>query len=83
MMDSRLWHAITPNRSDAPRVAMPIRYAPWWLNLESLRPGSDERDRLTAGGQGENTVPPVPSDVFEDLPESVKPLFRHWVDYAG
>ena len=83
VMDSRLWHAITPNRSDQPRVAMPIRYAPWWLNLESLRPGSDERARLTEEGLTENTVPPVPPDVFDALPEDVKPLFRHWVDRAG
>ena len=80
VLDSRMWHAITPNRSDRPRVIMPIRYAPWWLNLESLRPGSDVRDRLTESGLSENTVPPLPPDVFEALPEDVKPLFRHWID---
>ena len=60
---------------------MPIRFAPWWLNLDSLRPGSDERERLTEGGLNENTVPPVPAQVFEALPENVKPLFRHCVDH--
>ncbi len=80
VMDSRLWHAISPNETGEPRVAMPIRFAPWWLNLDSLRPGSDERDRLTAGGMSENEVPLVPAGVFAGLPEEVKPLFRHWVD---
>jgi len=79
VMDSRLWHAISPNRSAQARVALPIRFAPWWLNLDSLRPGSDERKRLTAGGLGENTVPLVPEWVFANLPGEVKPLFRHWV----
>ena len=80
VMDSRLWHAISPNRSGESRVALPIRFAPWWLNLDSLRPGSDERRRLTAGGLSENVVPLVPAEVFARLPEGVKPLFRHWVD---
>ena len=80
VMDSRLWHAISPNRTGESRVAMPIRFAPWWLNLDSLRPRSDERDRLTAGGLSENQVPLVPAGVFAGLPEDVKPLFRHWVD---
>ena len=79
VMDSRLWHAISPNRSAQSRVALPIRFAPWWLNLDSLRPGSDERQRLTAGGLKENTVPLVPARVFAKLPAEVKPLFRHWV----
>ena len=80
VMDSRLWHAISPNRSDHPRVALVIRYAPWWLNLDVLMPGSDERRRLVdETGGNDNAVPPVPVAVFEDLPEEVKPLFRHWV----
>ena len=78
-MDSRLWHAISPNRSTQSRVALPIRFAPGWLNLDSLRPGSGERKRLTADGLAENTVPMVPERVFANLPDEVKPLFRHWV----
>ena len=57
---------------------LPVRLAPWWLNLDSMRPGSDERERLTAGGLSENLVPLVPAEVFARLPEEVKPLFRHW-----
>ena len=34
LFDSRLWHSTSPNETDAPRVALAVRYAPWWLNLE-------------------------------------------------
>ena len=40
LYDSRMWHAVPPNRSDADRVALIVRFAPWWLNLEPTRPGS-------------------------------------------
>ena len=80
ILDSRLWHASAVNHTDKRRAALVVRYAPWWLNLESLRPGSDERARLTQDGLQENTVPPVPPSVFAALPEAVKPLFRHWVE---
>ncbi len=84
VMDSRLWHAIGPNRSSAPRVAVVVRFAPWWLNLDVLRPGSDERKRqVEETGRDENLVPLVPVEVFDGLPDAVKPLFRHWVEPAG
>ena len=80
VMDSRMWHASSPNVSSEPRVALAVRYAPWWLNLEVLRPESDERKRMVEEtGQTENVVPSVPREVFERLPENVKPLYRHWV----
>jgi hypothetical protein len=80
LFDSRLWHASAPNYSDWPRVALAVRYAPWWLNLEPLMPGSDERQRLVEeSGLSENQVPPVPRRVFDALPDAVKPLYRHWV----
>ncbi len=59
---------------------MPIRFAPWWLNLDSLWSGSDERARLTGGGLNENITPPVLAQVFAELADNVEPLFRHWVD---
>jgi ectoine hydroxylase-related dioxygenase (phytanoyl-CoA dioxygenase family) len=81
VMDSRLWHATAPNQSEAPRVALAVRYAPWWLNLEVLRPESDERKRMCDEiGARENTVPPIRREVFEGLPTKVKPLYRHWVE---
>jgi hypothetical protein len=58
-----------------------VRYAPWWLNLEVLRPDSGERTLLVnrTGGR-ENRVPSIPSEVYEELIEEVKPLFLHWVE---
>ena len=80
VFDSRLWHATASNTSDGARVAMVVRYAPWWLNLAVLIPGSEERKRIVEEpGLTENEVPPVPADVYERLPENVQPLYRHWV----
>jgi hypothetical protein len=80
VMDSRLWHATSPNQTEMPRVALAVRYAPWWLNLEVLRPESDERKRMvTEPGRKDNEVPSVPREVYNILPDRVKPLYRHWV----
>ena len=80
MFDSRMWHATAVNHSDKPRVGMAVRYAPWWLDLDVLRPGSVERTRMVdEAGVSENEVVPVPAHVYEALPADVKPLFRHWV----
>jgi hypothetical protein len=81
LLDSRLWHATAPNRAREPRVSVVVRYAPWWINLEILRPGSEERRRLVdETGAPENEVPSVPGQVFAELPSAVKPLLRHWVE---
>ena len=80
VFDSRLWHSTAANTSAGRRVAMVVRYVPWWFNLELLMPGSEERKRIVEeGGRTENEMPPVPADVYERLPEKVKPLYRHWV----
>jgi ectoine hydroxylase-related dioxygenase (phytanoyl-CoA dioxygenase family) len=80
VLDSRLWHATAPNASEQPRVALAVRYAPWWLNLEVLRPESQERKRLTsATGKSDNKVPSVPQEVFKRLPDEVQKLYQHWV----
>ena len=80
IMDSRLWHATAKNQTEHPRVALAVRYAPWWLNLEVLRPESDERRRMVDElDKTDNQVPSLPREVFEQLPENVKPLYRHWV----
>lgn len=80
VFDSRLWHAVATNRSDGPRVGAPVRYAPWWLNLDVLMPGTDERARMVdETGANENELVPLPRDVYAALPEKTKPLFRHWV----
>ncbi len=81
VMDSRLWHATAPNRSDEPRVSVVFRYAPWWLNTKILMPGSPERARMVEEAQGANPEQPaLPVEVFENLPEAAKPLFEHWLD---
>jgi len=80
IMDSRLWHATAPNRADEPRVALAVRYAPWWLNLEVLRRESDERRFLCdATGKTDNAVPSIDRAVYEALPPRVQQLYRHWV----
>ena len=80
LFDSRLWHSSASNNSDGLRVGMVVRYAPWWLDLEVLMPGSDMRQHMVEeSGLTENEVPPVPPAVYESLPEKVKPLYRHWV----
>ncbi len=82
VMDSRMWHAAGANRSDEPRVAMAIRFAPWWLNLNGLMPGAKERARLQKEtGLRENEVEAVKRDVFAGLPAAVKPLYEHWVEH--
>ena len=81
VMDSRMWHAAGANRTDSARVAMAIRFAPWWLNLNGLRPGSSERARqMEATGLKENEVEAVKPEVFAGLPADVQPLFEHWVE---
>ena len=80
VFDSRLWHATAPNTTTDPRVALVVRYAPWWLNLEVLRPESAERRHLCAeSGATENYVPSIRREIFEQLPQQVKPLYRHWI----
>ncbi len=80
VFDSRLWHTTACNTSDAPRVGMVVRYAPWWLNLDVLMPGSQERQRIVdEPGLVDNEVPAVPGDVFKQLHDNVQPLYRHWV----
>lgn len=80
VMDSRMWHATPDNTSEQIRVGLAIRWAPWWLNLDVLMPGSDERARMVDEIEGarDNQVPGVLPEVFDGLPEDVQPLFRHW-----
>lgn len=80
MFDSRLWHATSANTTESPRVGLAVRYAPWWLNLDVLMPGSDERQRMVIEPQAqENEVAPISTEIFNRLPKNVKPLMRHWV----
>ena len=82
--DSRLWHAVAANVSDADRVALLIRYAPWWLNLNPTMIGAPEHTMMVAETGGKNYEQPLlRRDVFAALPKDVKPLYRHWVEEEG
>ncbi len=80
LYDSRLWHAVAPNRSNEARVALIVRYAPWWLNLTPTMRGTPDHERmvLDTGGKNYDAVP-IRREVFDHLPDEVKPLYRHWV----
>ena len=64
IIDSRIWHSNAANPSDKPRVAIVVRYVPWWVSVEF-------------GGRN-NAI--VPRQVYEAFPEDVKRLYRHRVD---
>jgi ectoine hydroxylase-related dioxygenase (phytanoyl-CoA dioxygenase family) len=81
--DSRLWHAVAPNISQYPRVGMIIRYAPWWLNLNPTMIGTEEHTMMVVETDGKNyEQEPIKRDVFDEMPEDVKPLYRYWVEGA-
>lgn len=81
VMDSRLWHATAANTSKDSRVAVVVRYAPWWLNLKVLEPDSvDRRFLVDATGKKENLVPTLPQKVYDGLPAELKGLVYHWVE---
>lgn len=78
--DSRLWHAVASNRSASDRVALIVRYAPWWLNLNPTLIGRPEHEAMVVETGGKNyEMVPIEREVFERLPKEVKPLYRHWV----
>jgi ectoine hydroxylase-related dioxygenase (phytanoyl-CoA dioxygenase family) len=80
LYDSRLWHSVAPNRSEESRVALIVRYAPWWLNLTPTMRGTPDHERmvLETGGKNYDAIP-IRREIFDRLPERVKPLYRHWV----
>ncbi len=81
MLDTRMWHAIAPNVTSEDRVAVIVRYAPWWLNLDPLRPGTVDRADIVEANNGvESPVPPLPQEVFDRLPAEVKPLLHYSVE---
>jgi len=84
LFDSRLWHAAPANPSEEPRVALVARYAPWWLNLQVLDPGSDlHRQMVTEPELTNSIVPRIKRSAYDALPGHVQPLFRHWVEQEG
>lgn len=81
LYDSRLWHSVAENNSGEPRVAMSVRYAPWWLNLNVQRDGHPDHIRIVVETNGKDSAnPPISAEVFNSLPANVRPLFAHWVE---
>ncbi len=81
MFDSRMWHSPNVNSSSERRVAIAIRYAPWWLNLDMFRPGPGLREDLVSlSGNPQRGVPLLSQQAFDNLAESAKPLYNHWVE---
>ena len=79
--DARLWHAVAPNRTGQARVGVLVRYAPWWLNLAPLRPGTaDRRDIVEAYNGKDSQVPALSAEVFRTLPAELQPLLRYSVE---
>lgn len=84
LFDARTWHAVAPNRSAGDRVGVIVRYAPWWLNLQPLRPGTRDRRQIVEANDGHDAkVDPVPLSIFNQLPENMKPLVYHMVDESA
>lgn len=78
--DARLWHAVAENRTGRPRVAAIVRYAPWWLNVNPLRPGTVDREDIVEAHNGKDSqVPSLPREVFEKLPREVQRLVHYSV----
>ena len=79
--DSRLWHAVAPNLSDSARVALIVRYAPWWLNLNPSMIGRPEHEMMVVETGGKNyESTPIKRSVQESLPPDVQALYRHFVE---
>ena len=81
IFDSRLWHATAANVSNHTRVAVVVRYAPWWLNLNPLVPGIFEYERVAEEtGTRPDDVQLITAETYAALPEKVRPLFTHIVE---
>ena len=79
--DSRLWHSVAENRGDSPRVAISVRYAPWWLNLNVQQDGHPDRQRVVLDINGKDSITPrISQDTYNELPEKAKTLFMHLVE---
>ena len=61
-------------------MALIVRYAPWWLNLEPTRPGSVQHTAMVVETEGKSyTQPELTPEAYANLPDAVQPLYRHWV----
>ena len=78
--DSRLWHAVPDNPSSIPRVAISIRYAPWWLNLNAQKAGHPDHQMIVVDTNGKGNINPIlPAAIYDSLPNRAQLLFQHWL----
>jgi hypothetical protein len=81
VFDARTWHAVAPNQTESERVAVIVRYAPWWLNLNPLRPGTRDRFQIVeSAGAADIQVEPITPAVYDRLPLELQPLVYHMVE---
>jgi len=81
VFDARTWHAIAPNTGDSERVGVIARYAPWWLNLNPLVPGTRDRRQIVEDHGGTDPkVEKLSESIYNRLPEAVQPLVYHMVE---
>ena len=80
VMDTRSWHAIAPNRSGEPRVAIVVRYMPWWLNSNPQVNGTAERMHMLGEKGRAGGFTRVRAEVFKALPAEIKSLFVNNVE---
>ena len=85
LFDARTWHGSGTNNSAEDRVGLVMAYFPWWFAQDpAMPPGTPERQRLTEEtGLSDEEIGAgtalLPTEVYQALPEDVKPLLRHWV----
>jgi ectoine hydroxylase-related dioxygenase (phytanoyl-CoA dioxygenase family) len=81
LLDARVWHAIGPNVSQEDRVAVIVRYSPWWLNLNPLRRGTRDRQLIVENRNGRDPyVASLPLAQFNALPSNIQPLVHSMVE---
>lgn len=84
LLDARTWHAIAPNLTQGDRVAVIVRYAPWWLNLNPIRRGTRDRRLIVEDSHGlDPYVLSLPLAQYTSLPSSVQSLVHSMVECAS
>ncbi len=76
ILDSRLWHAVSPNTTAQDRITVVVRFAPWWLNLNTTRRGHVER-QLVVGSGGDSFAEDLPREVYDQAPDDLKSRLAH------
>ena len=62
-------------------MAISVRYAPWWLNLNVQQDGHPDRQRVVLDINGKDSITPrISQDTYNELPEKAKTLFMHLVE---